>query len=81
MNDYLCCDKFDIMDRVHEIKLPTLVLSGSEDDKTPVKYTQYIADKISVARAVVIQGATHDVCLEKPDEVNKAIDEFLKGLS
>lgn len=81
LNDYLCCDKFDIMDRVHEIKLPTLVLCGSEDMMTPVKYARYLADNIAGARAVIIQGATHDVCLEKPDEVNKTIEEFLVSLN
>ena len=80
LNDYLCCDKFDIMSRVHEIKLPTLVLCGSEDIMTPVKYTRHLANKIAGAREVIIQGATHDVCLEKPDEVNKAIEEFLNSL-
>ncbi len=80
LNDYLCCDKFDIMDRVREIKLPTLVLCGSEDIMTPVKYSRYLAHKIAGAREVIIQGATHDVCLEKPDEVNRAISEFLRSL-
>ena len=80
LNDYLCCDKFDIMDRVHEIKLPTLILCGSEDVMTPVKYTRYLAGRIAGAREVIIQGATHDVCLEKPEEVNKAIAEFLRSL-
>ena len=45
-NDLLCCDKFDIMDEVHAIRLPTLVICGSEDDMTPVKYARYLADKI-----------------------------------
>ena len=47
---------------------------------TPVKYTRHLANKIAGAREVIIQGATHDVCLEKPDEVNKAIEEFLNSL-
>ncbi len=80
LNDLLCCDKFDIMDRVHEIRLPTLALCGTQDEMTPVKYTKYLADKIQGARAVIIEGATHGVFVEKPDEVNKAIEEFLNSL-
>jgi len=80
LNDMLCCDKFDIMDRVHEIKLPTVALCGSEDIMTPPKYSRYLADKIEGAREVIIEGGTHMVFAEKPDEVNQAIQEFLSSL-
>jgi len=80
LNDMLCCDKFDIMDRVHEIKVPTLALCGSEDVMTPPKYTQYLADRIEGAKGVIIEGGTHMVFAEKPDEVNQAIENFLRSL-
>jgi pimeloyl-ACP methyl ester carboxylesterase len=48
---------------------------------TPVKYSRYLSEKISGAKLVIVTGATHDVSLEKPDEVNKAIGEFLKSLN
>lgn len=80
LNDMLCCDKFDIMDKVQEIKLPTLVLCGTEDEMTPVKYTRYLADRIEGATEVVIDGATHMVIMEKPREVNQAIEKFLATL-
>jgi len=81
LNDYLCCDKFDIMEKVHTIKLPTLVICGSEDKKTPVKYAKYLADKIEAATQVIVDGATHWGHLEKPKEVNQAIEEFLDRLN
>jgi len=81
LNDLLCCDKFDIMDRVHTIKLPTLLICGSEDEMTPVKYTKYLAGKIEGAARVIIDGATHAVARERPGEVNQAIESFLAGLS
>jgi pimeloyl-ACP methyl ester carboxylesterase len=80
LNDMLCCDKFDILDRVHEIKLPTLVLCGSEDTMTPPKYTKYLASKIEGAREFVIEGGTHMAFAEKPGLVNKAIEGFLSSL-
>jgi len=80
LSDLVCFDKFDILDRVNTIKLPTLVICGSEDEVTPVKYTKYLADKIETATQVIIDGATHSVCLEKPKEVNQAIEKFLGGL-
>ena len=81
LNDFLCCDKFDIMDKVHTIKLPTLIICGSEDEMTPVKYAKYLADKIEGATQVVVDGATHWGHLEKPREVNQAIEEFLRSLN
>lgn len=80
LNDFLCCDKFDIMDKVHTIKLPTLVLCGSDDIMTPIKYSQYLATKISGSKLVIINGGTHFVFMEKPDAVNQAIKQFLSDL-
>jgi pimeloyl-ACP methyl ester carboxylesterase len=81
LNDMLCCDKFDIMDRVHDIRLPTLVLCGGDDTMTPPKYTKYLTDKIEGSREVIIDGGTHMVFAEKPCAVNQAIEEFLNDIS
>jgi len=80
LNDMLCCDRFDIMDRVHEIRLPTLALCGSEDIMTPPKYTKYLAGKIEGASEVIIEGGTHMVFAEQPGAVNRAIEDFLNSL-
>jgi len=80
LNDFLCCDKFDIMGEVHNIKLPTLVICGSEDEMTPVKYTKYLAGKIEGVQEVIIDGATHGAPREKPEEYNQAIERFLASL-
>ena len=44
--DFLACDRFDIMNEVEKIDLPTLVLCGDEDGLTPVKYSQFIHGRI-----------------------------------
>ena len=38
LNDLMACDRFDLMDCVGDIKLPTRVICGSDDVMTPVKY-------------------------------------------
>jgi pimeloyl-ACP methyl ester carboxylesterase len=68
------------MDKVNQITAPTLVICGSEDDMTPVKYSQYLVNKIIGAKLVVVEGGSHHCLLEKPVEVNRAIEEFLKNL-
>ena len=80
LNDLLACDKFDIMDRAGEIKVPILALCGTEDIMTPPKYTNFMADKIPGTKAVIIEGGTHMVFAEKPEEVNRALEGFLKEL-
>jgi len=80
LNDFLCCDRFDVMDRVPEIKAPVLLLCGDKDVMTPVKYSQYLADRIPGSRMVIIPGAGHMVFLQKPEEVNREIDDFVMGL-
>lgn len=80
LNDLLCCDKFDIVDRVHNIKLPTLIICGSEDELTPVKYAHYLASKIEAARELIVNGTGHWVQTENPRRVNQAIESFVAGV-
>ena len=79
-NDLMCCDRFDIMEKVQEISLPTAIICGSEDVMTPVKYSNYLKEKISGSGQTVIDGASHFAQVEKPSEVNKAIEDFVAGL-
>jgi len=80
LNDYVCCDRFNVMDRLHEIKVPTLVLAGSLDDMTPPKYAEYLAKHIAGAKMVIIQDGTHHFFAEKPEQTNRAISHFLEAL-
>jgi pimeloyl-ACP methyl ester carboxylesterase len=81
LNDFLCCDKFDIMDRVHEIKVPALIICGESDVMTPVKFANYVGAKIANSRVVVIPESGHFVLAEKPEAVNKAIQDFINVIS
>ncbi|MDP2919718.1 MAG: alpha/beta hydrolase, partial [Dehalococcoidia bacterium] len=80
LSDFLCCDKFDIMTRVQDITVPTLIICGTEDIMTPPKYSQFLAAKIPGAKYVLIEGASHSIALEKPEEVNRVIRELMGGL-
>ena len=80
LNDLRACDQFDIMDRLDEIDVPLLAISATEDVMTPPKYSQYMAAHMKNAQAVIIEGGTHFVFAEKPEEVNRAIESFLEVL-
>ena len=77
--DFTICDNFDVMDKVASINVPCLIVCGNEDKLTPIKYSQYFKDKIKDSKFVVIKDAGHMVMLEKPNEVNKAIEEFIEN--
>jgi pimeloyl-ACP methyl ester carboxylesterase len=80
LNDMRACDKFDIMDKAKDIKMPVLAICGTDDAMTPPKYSHFMEDKLPNARVNVIEGGTHFVFAEKPDEVNKAVETFISGL-
>jgi pimeloyl-ACP methyl ester carboxylesterase len=77
LNDFLCCDRFDVMERLPELKLPVLVICGDKDIMTPLKYSRFMAEKITGSRLAVIPDAGHMAFLEKPDEVNREIADFM----
>ncbi len=77
LNDLMACDRFDMMDCVAEIKLPTRVICGSEDVMTPVKYSDYLTGKIEDATQSIIPGGSHFAHMEKYQRVNEEIEDFL----
>jgi len=78
--DFEACDRFDKMNEIEKIALPTLIVCGGDDRLTPVKYSQYMKEKIRVARLVIIPDAGHSVMLEKPEELNAALISFISDL-
>lgn len=78
--DFAACDRFDVMGRLESIELPTLVVVGTADQLTPVKYGRFLADHVRDARCVTVDEAGHMVMLERPQKVAEEIREFLVGL-
>lgn len=79
--DYQACNSFDLMDQLNQIEVPTLVVCGSEDQMTPVKYSRYLAEQMPAATLKIIEGAGHMVHLEQPEVVASHIKQFLKEIS
>ena len=75
--DWLACDTFDVMSRLGEIHVPTLVLVGSQDSMTPAKYAGFLAKGITGATLVTIEGAGHSAMVDKPAEVAAALQGFI----
>ena len=77
-SDFKICDGFDAMDKMSSIKIPCLLICGRDDKLTPPKYSNYLHDNLKTSEMVIIEKASHMVMLEKPEEVNQAIQEFIK---
>ncbi|MBI2312587.1 MAG: 3-oxoadipate enol-lactonase [Betaproteobacteria bacterium] len=64
-----------------EIRCPTLVMVGKDDPGTPVAMAEAIQREIAGSRLTVIPSASHLCNLEQPEAFNRALMEFLDGLS
>lgn len=80
LRDFVACDNFDVMERLEDIQAPTLVVAGTVDQLTPLKYAHFLAQRIPAARLAVIEKAGHMVMLERPAEVGKAVQGFLEEI-
>lgn len=69
--------EYKLNDRIDEIDIPTLVISGAHDEGLLVEASHYLAEKLSNREAVIIEGAAHLPSLERPDDFNSALRAFL----
>ena len=79
LRDYRACDAFDVLDRLGEISVPLLALTGEYDKMTPPKYANALGDRVPGAQARIIPGAGHFVMVERPEETNALLRTFISG--
>jgi pimeloyl-ACP methyl ester carboxylesterase len=70
----------DSMPLLARVSVPTLVITGTEDEMIPVEESRRMAGAIPGARLVIIPGAGHLANLEQPAAFNAALNEFLAAL-
>ena len=78
--DLLACDSFDVAGRLSEIRVPTLVVCGSEDRMTPLHFSMKLASAIPGAALQVIESAGHMVMVEQPARVAGILSVFFRSL-
>ncbi|MFF3330556.1 alpha/beta fold hydrolase [Streptomyces sp. NPDC002888] len=69
---------FDVLDRVGEIRVPTLLVHGYHDIQLPLKQMLRMATGYPDA-VIRIIDAGHELPVEKPAELTTALDGFLTG--
>jgi pimeloyl-ACP methyl ester carboxylesterase len=69
-----------MIDRLEEIDVPTLVVIGDQDIPDMLAMADLLAGRIAGAKKVVIPGTGHLPSMEKPEQFNQIVLEFLQGL-
>ena len=66
-----------VMDRLGEIKVPTLVMAGRDDFLFPPEHQAELAAGIPGASLRIIERAGHNAHSERPTEVIRAVSDFI----
>jgi 3-oxoadipate enol-lactonase len=71
-----CCaaiEGMDLLDRLGEIRAPTLVVAAAQDPATPPEHGERIANAVPGARLAVIDDAAHLATVEQPAVITDLI--------
>ena len=69
-----------VMDRLGEIKVPTLVIAGRDDFLFPPEHQVALAGGITNAHLEIIERAGHEAPSERPAEIQRVVREFLSAV-
>lgn len=67
--------------RLAEIHVPTLIIFGDQDVRDILKIADILEKGIPGAKKVVIPGTAHHLNMEKPEEFNRIVLDFLGSLN
>jgi pimeloyl-ACP methyl ester carboxylesterase len=69
----------DLSDLLPHIAVPTLLIWGRLDVRSPLRIARQFQEAIPETELVVIEGAGHMSHLERPERVNDAVREFCRA--
>ena len=68
----------DLADKLHEIRLPTLIVTGEEDRGSNPCMARLMHDRIAGSELVILPGLRHALPFEVPDKVAALIEGFIE---
>jgi pimeloyl-ACP methyl ester carboxylesterase len=77
--DFRTSHRFDARDRLGDLYVPSLALTGEHDKLTPPWYHEFLADEMPDCEWTTVDDAAHLSMLERPDAFNEAVSGFLDG--
>jgi hypothetical protein len=72
--------EIDVRHVLSAVRVPTLILHGSEDTIVPVQVAHYLASQIPTGRVVEIQGVGHLAFFVGGELISEEIERFLEGV-
>lgn len=69
--------RFDVRDRLGEMRVPTLVVSGDSDTTVPLEAQRELAEGIPLARHVILPGGGHALTADSAEAFNQVLLGFL----
>lgn len=79
-NDFIACSNFDLSSLVTTIDLPTLIVSGSNDQMIPCANSYYLNSRIRHSECHILDGGGHMILLEQPEKIVHLIGQFIKKI-
>lgn len=77
LGDWRAADAFDRLAELGRVAVPTLVIGGDADPFTPLRYAEFLAERIPNARLHRLAGGSHMALVERPEEIAEAIASFV----
>jgi len=77
-NGLIAMKNWSGIDNLKNIKNETLIIWGDQDKAYNYDQVKTLKDNIINSDLKIIEGSSHNVHLEKPNEFNKIVSEFLK---
>lgn len=71
----------DAWSRVETIAAPTMLLVGEEDFSAIIERHEHLSETIPTSFAAVLEGVAHIPTIERPDLINRMLEEFLDALA
>jgi pimeloyl-ACP methyl ester carboxylesterase len=62
---------------IDQIRVPTLIATGSDDQGSNPRMAHYMHERIEGSRLEILEGLRHSILVEAPDRVAALIHEFL----
>jgi pimeloyl-ACP methyl ester carboxylesterase len=69
------------IDRLAEIGVPTLIVAGYQDVSDILAIAELLQKDIGGARLAIIPNTAHQLNMERPDEFNRIVLDFLRASS
>ena len=79
LRQFAAASVFDINSRAQNITQPTLIILGKDDPIFPIPLAEDYQKTLPEAKMIIYENCGHAILLEKPDQLNHDIREFLKG--